>query len=78
MSGLPRHRRPIWLLYTALDCLLATEEPEAAGFLPYWVQIKVREWAGELEASLGHMGREAPWLGPLSDEELDEAGDAGA
>jgi hypothetical protein len=60
-DNLPRHRRLVWFLETALDCLEEALEINATlGVLPHWARTQLRTMADELAELFEHLEREAP------------------
>ena len=71
-DALPPHRRLIWHLETALDCL--SEADAADGFLPHWATQAVRRMTEDLTELLERVGRESPALAPRGEDELGDDG----
>jgi hypothetical protein len=61
---LPPHRRLVWYVETALDCL--NEAKELDGFLPHPAQRDLRQMTEDLVDMLDALAGASPALGPLS------------
>jgi hypothetical protein len=80
LDHLPPHRKLIWFLETAQDCLDEAVAADARlGVLPHWARGQVREMAEELEDLLASLARAAPGiLGPLTEAEVEDDDSEGA
>jgi hypothetical protein len=69
---LPPHRRLVWWLEMARECL--EEARELDGYLPHWGQTEVGRMAEDVGDLLDRVAREIPGLAPLQEEEWENVG----